>query len=42
MKEVLKAAIFCIIGMVISFYIILDKNHWTIQSNGSQVKLFGE
>jgi hypothetical protein len=42
MKEFLKALAFCMIGMTISFYIILDKNHWTIQMNGHPVKLIGE
>jgi hypothetical protein len=41
MNEVLKALAFCMIGMTISFYVILDKNHYTIQMNGHTVKLFG-
>ena len=42
MKEISKAFAFCMIGMTISFYVILDKNNWTIQMNGHQVKLIGE
>jgi hypothetical protein len=41
MKEVLKALAFCMIGMTVSFYVILDKNHWTVQWHGHPVKLFG-
>jgi hypothetical protein len=42
MKEFLKAFAFCMIGMSICFYVILEKNNWTIQMNGHPVKLIGE
>jgi hypothetical protein len=41
MKEILKAFVFCMIGMTICWVPILYKNHWTMQWNGQSVKLFG-
>lgn len=41
MKELTKAVIFCMVGMIISFVPILYKNQWTILHDGHQVKLFG-
>jgi hypothetical protein len=42
MKEVVKALVFCLMGMALCFVPILYKNHWTIQMNGHQLKLIGE
>jgi hypothetical protein len=42
MKEIIKAGIFCMIGMALCFVPILHKNNWIIQIDGHQVKLIGE
>jgi hypothetical protein len=42
MNELIKAVVFCMIGMIISFVPILYKNDWAMQMNGHQVKLFGD
>jgi hypothetical protein len=42
MNEIIKAILFCIISMILSFVPLLYKNNWTILHDGQQVKLFGE
>jgi hypothetical protein len=39
-SEIVKAVVFCMAGMIISFVPILYKNHWTILHDGHQTKLF--
>lgn len=40
MKEIIKAALFGVIGVTLCFVLILYKNHWTILFNGSYHQLF--
>ena len=41
-NEVVKAVVFCLVGMIISFVPILYKNNWTVMHDGHPVKIFGE
>lgn len=39
MKELIKATVFCTIGMTLCFVPILYKNNWIVFNNGHEVNL---
>lgn len=41
-REIIRAMVFCMAGMIISFVPILYKNHWTVMHDGHPIKIFGE